>query len=513
MSVEIYDNYKVQKAEHIDAKLVSAASVANLPDPTVAGNFLYLGALAYVINENAHYRVELVAAVWTWVYFAGAGNNLITGYMNITPSTTTLDLSLVTSDAAGLVPVPVSTCYTIKVIITSTGGGTTGATIGAITNFPSGADRLLSFTTEVNNVLTFTHTGYASAIATQVVIEDGFDMSLTGRLIGNECLTLKDHSGALCQHTSVQFVAASEWLNTIASALVYNGLDSTDGTIALSAHQGNILNQLLDTKQQQLVAGDNITLTAGATTTLIKADPWAWVQTTYDSTVANLSTALVWLGTNPFGATAVNYFRVIARNDAGAPTFLLPPGLAPDILGNWVLISEATVRTQHTKFGLNAQNLGSSPVLTAQHFVEMGVSNYVGDYFPTSINTGSNNLNAVSVFFADGLYKVDMTLVVFTTNLSVFNDIAATLYLVSSDATNINPLGTAAVMPISSDHGTYDANATAGQQTFHLTGTFEVGNTAYSGFAAAFNTLGGAASLSDFDMLSSVSSIQVTKIR
>ena len=96
----------------------------------------------------------------------------VTGIINILPATTNIDLNLVLPS--------ISSCD--KVIINVVGGSS--ALISSITNWPSGLK--LTFSTSVGQAVTFQHTDYDVAGLGDIVIEDGQNMTLNGRIIGNE---------------------------------------------------------------------------------------------------------------------------------------------------------------------------------------------------------------------------------------------------------------------------------------------------------------------------------------
>jgi len=512
MAVEIYDNLDVKKASHLDERLVSVSTASSLPDPTVASNFIYEGAIAYVVDENAHYRCEDVSSVLTWVYWMGSGaNDLVVGSMTILPTDTVLDLSAVTPS--------VDQCYAVEVSITDTGGGQTSAAISSITNFPSGTDRLLTFKVENGKQLTFVHNDYATATANEIVIEDGYDMTLTGRVIGNETLTLKAHGTAFAQWDAVQFVTASEWLTAISTGLVVDNLTTQDGASALSANQGYILAQMMDEKQQVLSAGDNITLIPGSNSTEIQADPWEWVSTIYGTTVTDLDSALIWLSTNPFGTSAQNYYRIVGRSERAAPTLMLPPRKDPTVLGNWRILSEGVSQVKHAYFKPGNQSLDADLVLSNQHFVTYHTSDYVGDWMSHSYDAGSPGTAAKAMILPNGLYEVKIHLVVLTTDLSDMCNLQASLWQVTGDASSSNPLGTGAFATVmSKGYGSYDARTSTGYQSFDLIGTFEVDSSdaanPFVGFTTSFaKSDGSTTNLSTYTVIENESSIQVTKIR
>lgn len=329
MSVELNNNYHPKIADHIDARLSSVSTAANLPDPTVASNFLYLGAIAFVEDEDLHYKI-IDDGGWQWVPFETA--SLQIGTINITAPTSTLDLSLVTP--------AIEDCYAVQVNITSG----TSATIQEITNWPITADKQITFYVDAGYGLTFSHTDYDSAVSGQIVLENGFDMTLTGRTIGNESLTLKKHGTALCQWDATQFMKSSEWVQNLLSIVVEDSLTSTSTTTALSANQGNVLNTLIGTKQQQLVAGIKMQLVPGISTTTINNLPRNW-SVAYNGTgsIASPSAALAAAYTIISATPVTNDYRVADlrgfSNGVNAGVWIIPPGVDSSVIGNWISLS------------------------------------------------------------------------------------------------------------------------------------------------------------------------------
>jgi hypothetical protein len=257
MSVNLIDNFNPKIAKHLDQRLNPVDTFADLLDPTVAANFLYEGAHAYVKDVKKFYKVDDNGSALEWVLVDP--EDLVIGTINITSSTFILDMSLVTPDIAD--------CYAVQVNIVGSG---TSATIQAITNFPTG-DKLITFYIQSGKTVTFKHFDYDVATSDQIVLENGFDITVTGRDIGNESVTFKKHGVAVCQWDATQFMKASEWAQNLLSVTIYDGLDSTSTIMALSANQGKVLSDALDLKQDILFAGEKVELlpdtpTPGVTT-------------------------------------------------------------------------------------------------------------------------------------------------------------------------------------------------------------------------------------------------------
>jgi hypothetical protein len=350
MASEIYDNLSLKKADHLDARLAPVATAAALPAPT--STFLYEGATIYVKGEKENYRLERDSnnvLVWVKGSTKTRGNSpvLDRGVINIAPTTTILDLSLVAP--------PIASCESVTINIS--GSGTT-ASINSITNFPDGAE--LIFYAEVGKSIKFVHTDFISATANKIVLEHGYDLEIVGRSNANDALILErsynkatnTYSDVLIQRGATQFVNSTEWQQTVIQVAVEDNLTSNATNRALSANQGNILNT---TKQSKLtsVTPDRLTITDTSTTSSsIAILPYnknyisiAWNSTlvtqAYASGIRSVLTGLsitditqqdrytiANLGTQDFnfnnGQAAVNF-----------GTWMLPAGLSKNTSSNW----------------------------------------------------------------------------------------------------------------------------------------------------------------------------------
>ena len=362
MSVEIYDNLDPKIAQHIDARLKTVPSVANLPDPNVISNFLYEGAIAYVGGSvKAHYK-----CVWNsgntaleWVSYNL--DALVIGAINITPGTTVLNLSSVNPS--------ISNCYAVEVNIV----GGASATIQSIVGIP-GSDTLITFYVKQGQQLVFKHTNYDTASTDQIVLENGFDMTLKGRLIGNESLTLKKHGIANCQWDATQFVKSTEWIQNLLSQNVIDNLTTQNANLPLSANQGYVLNQALNTKQQLLAAGNNIQLVPGVNDTTVNVIPKDWVHVVIPASPAYNATTLLFIASqfpNPAATLTYRYtdlrqLPIQAGGNRGL--WLLPPGKAGNVQANWVNLEAATPNTWSGMFEYVAQPAISTTVIANRYY-------------------------------------------------------------------------------------------------------------------------------------------------
>jgi len=357
MAGELYNNIKVNKAAPLDAKLTPVATYASLPDPTVESNFLYVGAEIFVVSENASYRVENVSNVKTWVKQEAL--TLVQGSINITTSTTLLDLSLV-------VPA-IASCSSVLINIIDGNN----ATISAITNLPLATD--MAFFTATGKTVTFKHTDYTSANTGQIILEDGNDLKITGRSIANESLILRRNSTALVQVGATQFIKTGEWSSTVLNLVVEDSLTSAATNRALSANQGRILNT---TKQDKISVLPTQRLTfSGNTLTLL---PYTKNLISVNWTTQKITAAV--LNTPAMLADLVNTDSIvdISNNDryiVMTPSYgegigkaldfgiwLLPAGLSAASSSNWFLVEapNSVLQVQYDLVPVSDTNLANT---------------------------------------------------------------------------------------------------------------------------------------------------------
>jgi len=136
MSTTIHNNFKLSRAVHIDAKLVPVANFAALPDPNMAANCIYEGAVIYVQDVKLNYQAQDDGSglgTFAWVSIGGQTDALVVGSINLLPTATNIDLSTVSPAIAN--------CYAVVISIV---GGTT-VNLNTFTNFP--VDQNITFST------------------------------------------------------------------------------------------------------------------------------------------------------------------------------------------------------------------------------------------------------------------------------------------------------------------------------------------------------------------------------
>jgi len=404
MSVEIYDNYYPKKAAHVDARLATVTTVALLPDPTVAANFLYEGAVAYVAGTvEKHYKcvMNVGNTALEWVLYDSSA--LVIGTINITPATSSLDLALVSPAIAN--------CYAVKINVV----GGISASLQSIVNMP-GSDKLITFYVTAGQDVNFKHVDYDAAAPSQIVLENGFDLLLKGRAIGDESLTLKLHGTALCQWDATQFMKSTEWLTNLLNIAIVDNLTTSDADKALSANQGVVIKSLIDTKQNILTAGEKITVVPGTLATdphTINNDPRDWLNITPTTPVVitDLDAYIVSI-TIVF---SIEYRYLDLRNfgtNANQGLWMLPPKKDPTVLGNWINMDlSAATALGDSVIKFKPTSLASA---TTNIHLTLDETNVLGSNpgFTFTNNTGLTPTIKDKVFFnSAGTYVVDVQIV------------------------------------------------------------------------------------------------------
>tara|TARA_R110002073_G_scaffold2605_1_gene16948 strand:+ start:2371 stop:3873 length:1503 start_codon:yes stop_codon:yes gene_type:complete len=409
MSVEIHNNFNPKKSEHLDGRLVSVDTFTSLPDPTVAGNFLYLGALAYVKDVNSHYRIELVSSVSTWVKYDSAG--YVEGTINIVSGNPILDLSLTTPD--------ISTCTSVRVNVV----GGTSTTVQTVTNLPEGAP--VTLLSAVGHSVTYTHTDYDSVSVGSIVLEVGFDMTVIGRVVGDESLSLKKQGTVVCQWDSTQFMKSSEWASSLVSIAIEDTLSSTSTSTALSSNQGRILDGKISSKQDILTAGAGISLSTG---NVISSISDSWVNSTPSSssagTITDVATFLVGL----FSASVSNYRYVDLRVLGSNPNlglWMLPPSLDPTVNGNWINIDLADNSKKVATYKLAADgSVNSSIIGSVNYHAQITPSTLLGDNIGITFNSDGLADNKVSFAVPTvGTYNIKAEVTLSVTSATSLSDV------------------------------------------------------------------------------------------
>jgi len=402
MSAEIYSNLNPKIAQHLDARLTTVSNIASLPDPTIPANFLYEGALAYVAGTvKTYYKCVLntLSTALEWQPFETA--DLVIGFINITPGTTVLDLSLTS--------VPISNCYAVEINIV----GGTSATLQSIVGIP-GSDRLMTFFVKNGQEVIFKHTNYDVASTDQIVLEVGFDMTIKGRIIGNDSLTLKKHGVVNCQWDATQFAKTTEWLQNLLSQTIVNNLTTNDANLPLSAAQGFVLNNLLGGKQQVLIPGNSISLVPGLLSTTISVLPKDWVLVSIPASPNQLTNTLPFITSNIGTSTPVNYYRYVDlrnlpwQSGGNRGLWLLPPGKTPTTSADWVLIDEGKKNTWAGSYTVANQASLASALISNRYYPRIILNSLIGSNNIITNSDGPAN-EKISIQFPElrSLYKIE----------------------------------------------------------------------------------------------------------
>lgn len=425
MSIELYDNLDPKKGQHLDSRLTVVANVAALPDLTDSSNFLYEGAVIYVTNQNVDYQAQFTTAsptVLVWVSQAVA--TLTQGNIVISASQTTLDLSLVSPS--------VETCSSVVISIGSQANPVSSltATINSITNWPAGQE--IKFYTALGQSITYTHVDYDAIGVGDIVSEDGQSVLITGRAVGNDSITLVDNGTAFVQSSATQFLKQSELQQNLLNIIVADNLTTQAGTTALSANQGYILKQLVDTKQDIITAGDHIDLNSN----VIKALPWNWIKEDITGTTGILNRIDVYKQTN-YGNTPQSNYIYLKKDESQR---LLPPLLDPSIGNNWISLSDAATTVKVARYNLSFEipNVTLNAV-TGNYYPVLNISSSVGDAISLTFG-GATGSNKFSFALQDlGLYKIEYKIHLNNTAVDL------TLYRTSNITTEASPLSASPV--------------------------------------------------------------------
>lgn len=387
MASEIYNSLDLQKASNLDARLITVGTASSLPDLTDASLFLYEGASIYVTDEAANYQAQYTIAsptVLQWIKLEGSSPSI--GLVNVLPTTTNLDLSLVSP--------AVNTCD--KVVVNVVGGS--AAFISSITNWPAGLK--LTFYSSVSQAITYQHTDYDVAGLGDMVIEDGQNMTITGRIIGNESLTLEQQGVTFVQYDATQFIKTSELAQGLLNIAVTDNLTTTSTSSALSANQGVVLNGLISTKQDAITAGEHLSF-SGST---LNAEPWNWTVTAVaSSTDENNYLTTTW------GSTTQKYYRLVSFTNTNNK-YMLPVDLNPSITANWIQIESGAGTQLHSTYRTSDAVVPQSDIIAGFWHPRFELSSTVGNPVGLEWVIGGGSLNFGFAFKSVGLYKVKIKL-------------------------------------------------------------------------------------------------------
>jgi hypothetical protein len=381
MSTTIHDSLYLAKKELLDARLSPVNDVINLPTLNSTSSYIPEGATILVRNANTNYQAQrdpFNLSNLIWVNIGDTSSAMVIGTINIAPTTTTLDLSVVTP--------PISTCHSVIVNIIS---GGINANINNIINFPSNQN--ITFYVSIGQQLIFTHTDYDAPGLNTIVIEDGFNFNMFGRADANESITLKKSANKICQVSATQYVKKSEIQQLIVGALsIIDNLTTNDPNKALSAAQGFLLNNLLTGKMPLFNLGNHVSFSGSSAPFNLNSIPFKTrrVQSlTSDFLTAAFNELLIQPVDN-------DYYRIYFNNSEGS--FILPPG-EPSVIGftpQWTQISGPIIST-------SIINLPDASVTSFNSWVVGASSKYVinrneisfNGNVTKSLSTGSSSIS------------------------------------------------------------------------------------------------------------------------
>jgi len=446
MPTEIYDNINLNKPAPLDARLIPVNTRLDLP--AASSNFLFEGAQIYVTTEKAEYRLEKnTSNVFVWVKQSSGGEGLTQGIITILPTTTQIDLTNVSP--------AIATCDSVVIQIS---GSATTANIYKIANLPVGQD--MRFYVASGKDIVFKHTDLTTASDGALVLEDGRDIQIYGRAVGNEMLWLERNGTALVQRGATQFVGSNEWAQVIIEVGIDDNLLSVNTNRALSANQGKVLNE---SKQDKFSLSPAERLNYNATTKTLSFLPyeteaigltWTTVQITAAS--SNVSTFLTSLNSAYNVALTSQKNRYIDMTPNAVPNkalnfgiWFIPAGMSLGVAANWMRLSPPENILQ-TQFLLLTGSISSSSTTAYRsiNFSTTGIGNLKN--FLT-FDTLNGSAEAASFKFtnpegADSVYEIEYNITLKNTTATQTN-MFLTLYKNTSGTLittpHILPSGTA----------------------------------------------------------------------
>lgn len=396
---EIYSNLDLKKSDHLDRRLRTVTTFTDLSDPTVVGNFLYVGASAYVEDEDEFYKVN---SSYVWTTTSASALNI--GIITIASGHSEIDLQFV-------IPA-IEECSSVLVKMGTASNPATSLNIQSITNFPN-VDREITFYTEANKEITFNHKDYDAATSDQIVMENGFNFTLSGRSIGNESISFKKQGPVVCQWDAVQFMKSTDWAQNLLSIAVVNSLESTSGTTALSANQGRVLKGLIDEKQENFSVGNRLTLTSNN----LEVTPASWTRINDPVHSIDLTTFAKfqqWLILLLGSKDNSRYYYVQANNISGNHgIWLLPAGADPSNFGSWNSIGEPQTTQGLVEYKISPETSGTlgSQLIGGRYYLSAAMPSGYGDVSTVMLSTNSDgdSTNKVSFgFIHSGTYTVEL---------------------------------------------------------------------------------------------------------
>jgi hypothetical protein len=426
MPSEIYNNIQLNKPAPLDARLIPVNTKVDLPSAT--SPFLYEGAKIYVLTEKAEYRLEKNSSnVLVWVKQLDEG--LTQGIINIVSTAAQIDLVNTTP--------AIATCDSVVIKIS---GSATTATIYKILNMPANKD--IKFYVETGKSVVFKHADWTSASDGAIVLEDGKDMEIFGRTIGNEMLWLEKNGTALVQRGATQFVSSNEWSQVIIEIGIDDNLTSFSTNRALSANQGRVLN---DAKQDKFTVSPAERLNFNATTKVLSFLPYeteaislAWSYAQIAAASANVTTFLTSLKTayNVTEITQKNrYIDMTPTASSGTKalnfgSWLIPAGMSLSVANNWVRLSPP-VGILQVQFPLVPRTLGGAATtgLRSVSFYTNGLGSLKNFLTFDTIN-GSNQATSFKFTYTeaiDSIYEIEYDIILLNSTAEQRN-IFAILY-------------------------------------------------------------------------------------
>lgn len=408
MAIEINNNLHLKLAKSLDERLGSVDDVASLPVIATASNFLFEGAIIYVREGTTNYQIQDILGTLTWVNIGGTVTTvLVDGDISILNTTTNLDLSSV-------VP-PIANCKSVTVSVV----GGTSANLISISNMPD--DMKILFLSSEGDTITYTHTDFAGAGIGSIVLENGFNISIAGRPEGNDSITLVKDTNSIVQYGATQFINKGDLSQSLLDALaVNNTLTSTNSSVALSAFMGKTLKDLVDTKQDKIIAGEHISIATDGKT--VSSLPWLWEKYT-PSTKSFPSLTGIY-------TTPTQTYRTVDFRGYNEGFWMLPPTKDPGHLPNWFNLDKATPSSTTARYTI-AQDLAPT-LVNSNYNPKVLLNSLVGTIDGIVFNTDGSSNEKMAFSLESGSYKIKMKLQLTSNKLG---DLTLNMYVTNGKST------------------------------------------------------------------------------
>jgi len=243
--------------------------------------------------------------------------------------------------------------------------------------------------------------------------------------VGNESLTVKRHGASIAQWGATQFINKGDLSQSLLNGLaVENSLTSNSTTKSLSAFQGKILKDLVDTKQDKIVAGDHISIAVDGKT--VSSLPWVWEDVTPSFNKSDVAlTKLPTILTTPSKS-----FRLVDMRNLDEGYWMIQPNLDPTVYANWINLDRAVSATKTARFTVAPD---PSPALVINHYnPKVLINSGIGTGVGTTFNSDGATNEKMAFSLLEGKYNIKFKLQVTSTKL---NDLVLSMFVTNGVTT------------------------------------------------------------------------------